>query len=97
MKKQEQTRNYAVLNVELNSKEQPYPNYDDKAQTHPRPKLTVIGADLRPDNKYDPAQLLKGMNAEKEHTEDPEVAKVICKDHLDSDPLYYEKAEKAGL
>jgi len=53
------------------------------------PKLTMTGTDTRPDTDYDPEQLAMGIKVEMEHTDDPEVAKVIAKTQLDEDPKYY--------
>jgi hypothetical protein len=53
------------------------------------PKLTMTGTDTRPDTDYDPDQLATGIKVEMEHTDDPEVAKVIAKTQLDEDPKYY--------
>ena len=39
--------------------------------------------------KYDPSELAKGIEVEKEHTEDAKVAERIAKDHLDEFPDYY--------
>lgn len=47
--------------------------------------------------KYDREQLKKGLEVEKEHTDDPKVALKIAMDHLKEDPEYYDKLEKAGL
>lgn len=51
-------------------------------------------ADGKPDTAADPEQLDKGVETEKEHTSDPEVAKEIAKDHLAEDPKYYDRLEK---
>lgn len=42
----------------------------------------------------DPEALAKGIEVEKEHTDDEEVAKSIALDHLAEDPQYYEKLAK---
>ena len=42
-----------------------------------------------PDSEFDPEQLKIGTEHEKEHTDDPEVAKAIAKDHLAEHPDYY--------
>lgn len=47
--------------------------------------------------KYDREQLKKGLEVEKEHTDDPKVALKIAMDHLKEDPKYYDKLQKAGL
>ena len=43
----------------------------------------------RPDEDYDPEELAAGIEVEKEHTANPEVAKAIAKDHLNEMPDYY--------
>lgn len=40
------------------------------------------------------SQLRKGIGVEKEHTDDPNVAREIAMDHLMEDPTYYDKLEK---
>jgi hypothetical protein len=47
--------------------------------------------DYRPDEEFDPEQLRRGTNIEMEHTNDPDKAKEIAKDHLTEDPTYYLK------
>jgi len=41
-------------------------------------------------------QLMKGIEVEMEHTEDPEEAKKIAMDHLAEDPQYYSKLDEMG-
>jgi hypothetical protein len=36
-------------------------------------------------------QISKGMLVEREHTDDPDIARKIARDHLVEDPLYYDK------
>lgn len=70
------------------------------AKTTERPALKLSGPDPRPDSDYDPEQLKMGIEVEKEHTDDPAVAKKIAKDHLEEIFQYYthliemEKAHK---
>lgn len=45
----------------------------------------------------DPKELEMGIEVEKEHTDDEELAKKIALDHLAEDPHYYTKLKKAGL
>lgn len=47
-----------------------------------------------PDDQFDPEQLQKGIEIEKEHTDSDEVAKAIAKDHLSEMPDYYTKLEQ---
>jgi len=42
-----------------------------------------------PDSNFDPEQLAMGIESEMEHTDNPEEAKEIAKDHLCEDPFYY--------
>lgn len=48
----------------------------------------------KPDEDFDPEQLRRGAEVEREHTRDPKVAKQIAKDHLVEDASYYRKLEK---
>jgi hypothetical protein len=41
------------------------------------------------DSDYNPLQLQMGIEIEKEHTDDPEIAKIIAKAHLAEMPDYY--------
>jgi antitoxin component of MazEF toxin-antitoxin module len=50
-----------------------------------------------PDSYFDEIQLKIGMEVEKEHTDDPEIAKEIAKAHLSERPDYYKKLLEAGL
>ena len=47
--------------------------------------------DDRLDSDFDSEQLQAGIQVEMEHTDDPEKAKEIAKDHLSEDPEYYKK------
>ena len=47
--------------------------------------------------EVDAEQLRIGIEVEKEHTDDEEVAEKIARDHLQEDPHYYTKLKKAGL
>ena len=50
--------------------------------------------ETHPDEEFNPEQLSKGIAVEMEHTDDPELAKKISKDHLLEDPEYYTKLAK---
>lgn len=50
------------------------------------------GRDL-PDSHFDLEQLQKGTKHEMEHTDDPNEAKNIAKDHLSEIPYYYDHLE----
>lgn len=43
---------------------------------------------------FDKKQLAKGRKVEMEHTNDPQIAEEIARDHLTEDPKYYIKLEK---
>ena len=45
----------------------------------------------------DQEELKKGIEVEKEHTDDESVAEKIARDHLQENPHYYTKLKKAGL
>jgi hypothetical protein len=47
-----------------------------------------------PDEQFDAMQLNRGIEIEKEHTDDPELAKEIAKDHLAEIPDYYTRLDK---
>lgn len=51
--------------------------------------LLKVRRERKPDEAYDSAELAAGIEVEKEHTGDPEVAKAIAKDHLNEMPDYY--------
>lgn len=48
-------------------------------------------------HKYDKEELRKGIEVEKEHTDDHKIALKIALDHLDEDPQYYTKLATLGL
>lgn len=50
-----------------------------------------------PNEEVDAEQLNIGIEVEKEHTDDEELAEEIARDHLAEDPHYYSKLKKAGL
>lgn len=56
--------------------------------------IKIIGQDNRPDDMYDPEELKAGIEVEKEHTDQEELAKSIAKDHLDELPDYYTRLKK---
>lgn len=53
-----------------------------------------LGKSLVHNTEYDPEQLKMGTKMEMEHTDDPEIAEKIAKDHLDEIPDYYTRLEK---
>lgn len=60
-------------------------------------KLTISGIDDRSDDNYDSNQLSKGIEIEKEHTDNEIIAKIIAKDHLDECKDYYTKLKQMEL
>lgn len=46
-------------------------------------------ADGRFDREFDQGQLRRGVEVESEHTDDPQIAREIAKDHLTEHPRYY--------
>jgi ADP-ribose pyrophosphatase YjhB (NUDIX family) len=51
-------------------------------------------ADDKPLSAFDVEALGEGLEVEREHTTDAQVASEIARDHLEEDPEYYEKLEK---
>lgn len=47
-----------------------------------------------PDEKFDTNELAMGIEVEKEHTDNPSIAKEIAKDHLAELPDYYTRLKK---
>lgn len=62
-----------------------------------RPVFILSGDDPRPDSNYDLVQLKAGMEVESEHSKNPDIQKLIAKDHLDENKDYYIILTKAGL
>jgi len=52
-------------------------------------KLPGGRAEGMSDNEFDPKQIQEGMTIEMEHTDDPEIALDISRDHLAENPNYY--------
>jgi hypothetical protein len=44
--------------------------------------------------EYDPIELKQGIEVEKEHTDNSEIAEIIAKQHLAEDPKYYSNLKK---
>lgn len=80
-------------------KEKMVDSFVDEAWLEPEDEIThnPLGKKPKPDRHYDPAELARGVDVEMEHTDDPEIAKVIAKDHLDEDPHYYARLLEAGI
>lgn len=53
-----------------------------------------IGKTKLTDKDVDPGQLKRGIEVEKEHTDDPEIAKKIALDHLAEISDYYTRLDK---
>ena len=60
-------------------------------------KDVVAEEKTSPLDKYDRKELKKGIEVEKEHTDNPKIALKIALDHLDEDPKYYTKLATLGL
>jgi hypothetical protein len=50
-----------------------------------------------PDSRFASSDLNQGIMVEMEHTNDPDLAKEIAKDHLTEDVNYYRKLKVLGL
>lgn len=50
-------------------------------------------ADERRPSDFDQKELRRGIKVEREHTDDPEIAREIAMDHLAEDAAYYEKLD----
>lgn len=48
----------------------------------------------KPDRDYVRDKLREGSAVEREHTNNPSIAKEIAKDHLEEDPEYYKKLKQ---
>jgi len=87
-KKKSQEKGTPVYEIENYSVENPEnSNNNDKG-------LPGGLADGVPDDEFDRKQLEKGINVELEHTDDPEIAKDIAKDHLMEMNDYYDRLEE---
>lgn len=54
-------------------------------------KLSISGKDETDYSQFDPKELAMGIEDEKEHTDDENIAKKLVSDHLKKDPKYYSK------
>lgn len=54
-------------------------------------------ADGLTDSDFSQAQIEKGAKVEKEHTDNPQIAEEIARDHLVEKPDYYDELSKSGL
>jgi hypothetical protein len=48
-------------------------------------------ADHKPDSEFPPKKLIEGAQHEHEHTDNPQIAREIAKDHLQEEPNYYKE------
>jgi len=60
----------------------------------PKDKIPGGLGDKKSPKDFDPKQLAKGKKIEMEHTDDPQLAEEISRDHLTEDSAYYTKLEK---
>jgi hypothetical protein len=67
--------------------------YPDRGKTKDV-ALPVGNHNDAPDSDFDADELAKGIKIESEHTDDPEIAKAIAKDHLKEIPDYYTRLDK---
>lgn len=56
--------------------------------------ISKIGKSTKPDSFFNIKQLKIGTRIEREHTDDPIIAKRIAKDHLEEFPNYYKELIK---
>jgi len=68
--------------------------FDWKVRNYRAEKIAGGLAEGLPAYKFDPDELYRGMMVEMEHTDDPDVAEELAKDHLIDDPNYYGMLEK---
>lgn len=83
---------YALLS-ECNKKKVKKSFDDQMVDFLTKGKEIIIGgkADNKPDSKYSKKEIKMGLKVEKEHTNNPKIAKEITKDHLEEDPKYYDR------
>lgn len=62
--------------------------------SQPKDQLPGGKADNAPDSAFDKNSLFEGAQVESEHTDDPDKAKEIAKDHLTEDKDYYDKLKQ---
>jgi SpoVK/Ycf46/Vps4 family AAA+-type ATPase len=65
-----------------------------KKKTREKDRIPGGLADDRDVSEFDPEQLGKGMQVEKEHADDPGLALEIAKDHLSEFPKYYDALDE---
>jgi hypothetical protein len=68
--------------------------HEEYRQRSPNDNLPVGRHNDLPDQSFDQEQLDIGTDVEKEHTDDVNLAKAICKDHLREIPDYYIRLNK---
>ena len=62
-----------------------------------RKDIELLAEAYQSSKEVDEEQLQIGIEVEKEHTDDDDLAEEIARDHLAEDPHYYTKLKKAGL
>lgn len=83
------------IDPEINSEPEGEPDVEPEPEVNPDDEALVGGeADGAEPMEFNPQQILKGIEVEMEHTNDPKVALEIAMDHLAEDPEYYTKHEK---
>lgn len=88
-------RNYAlpISEEEENDGEEKVPSLDPNDVDGDGEYIEGGEADNEPVDAYDPDQILKGIEVEMEHTDDPRVALEIAMDHLEELPDYYTRLD----
>jgi 8-oxo-dGTP pyrophosphatase MutT (NUDIX family) len=84
-----------VADKSLKEGPQQYLQYKDKKREKNAEDLIQGGkADNKADTSFPKDQLAKGMKVEREHTNNPALAKEIARDHLTEDKKYYDHLKK---
>lgn len=68
--------------------------YEEYVMKNIKDLLNKLGFKKYSDEGVDPEQLKMGIEVEKEHTTNPEVARLIALAHLAEDELYYTHLKK---
>jgi len=73
---------------------------DNSYKSYMMSKLGISEASLKPvDPEFSPNsdELSMGIKHELEHTDDPNISKIIATQHLQDDPNYYSRLAKCGI
>jgi len=88
------TKDYYTRNTRFRIKGDKLPLLKKKAKDILKKDSLPLKKSEIPDDQFDPIQLKMGIEVEKEHTDDPEIAKAISKAHLSELPDYYTRLAK---